>query len=79
MFQDCAFSHSQTFAASKLSHSPENGLSGSAVGAGVVAGAGVLVTGTPANPIVGTNYSILTSSPGPTDGIDGQVFFVVDP
>ena len=45
----------------------------------VSAASGVLVTGTAADPIVGTNYSILTSSPGPTDGIDGQVFFVVDP
>ena len=27
----------------------------------------------------GTVHSIVTSSPGPTDGVNGQIFFVVDP
>ena len=45
----------------------------------VTQAAGILVTGTVTDPVVGWNYSVVTVTPGINDGIDGQVFFVVDP
>ena len=45
----------------------------------VSAAPGVLVTGTATDVIVGTNYSIVTTTPDINDGINGQVFYVVSP
>ena len=45
----------------------------------LIEAAGITLDDQPEGIHVGTNYSVVTTTPGVNDGVDGQVFYVVAP